>query len=76
MRWVGVVALWTIVIGGSWVTTEFKSAEERQVDRLCERYEDLRGSPIAEIRDQLTDLLPTDWDANDLNETIEMCAET
>lgn len=76
VRWVGVVALWTIVIGGSWVTTEFRSAEERQVDRLCERYEALRGSPIAEIRDQLMELVPTDWDANDLNETIEMCGQS
>ena len=39
LSWIGVIALWAIVIGGSWLATEFKSAEERQVDRLCERYE-------------------------------------
>lgn len=76
VRWIGVVALWAVVIVGSWLTTEFKSAEERQVDRLCERYEELRGPPLADIRDELMELLPADWEASDLYETVEMCAET
>ena len=76
MRWLVVVALWAMVIGGSWLTTGFTSEEERLVDRLCERYEDLRGLSITEIRDELSELLPDDFELSDLNETLEMCAST
>lgn len=71
-RWIGVVALWAIVIGGSWFTTQFKSEEERQVDRLCERYEELRGPPLAEISDELRELAPDD---GSLREWLEACDE-
>lgn len=76
VRWITVVSLWALVIGGAWLTTQFKSAEERQIDRLCDRYDELRGSPIAEVRDELLDLLPEDWEASDLNETIETCGQS
>jgi DMSO/TMAO reductase YedYZ heme-binding membrane subunit len=71
-RWIGVVALWAIVIGGSWLTTQFKSEEERQVDRLCERYEEVRGPPLAEISGELLELAPS---GGLLREWLEACDE-
>jgi hypothetical protein len=41
---------------------------------LCERYEELRGSPMAQIRDELIELAPDD-DPTALSEWLEMCEE-
>lgn len=76
MRWAGVVTLWALVVGGSWATTQFDSEEDRQVDRLCERWIEVRGSPMSDIRDELLSLLPDDFEAGDLNETLRVeCSE-
>ena len=59
-RWLGVVALWGGVIVGSWALAHVPSLEERQVARLCERYAELSGLPMAEIRDELMEVAPDD----------------
>ncbi len=74
-RWSGVVALWGVVIAGSWLLANVDSAEERQVARLCERYEELRGSPMAQIQDELIKLAPDDDDPRALSEWIEICQD-
>jgi sulfoxide reductase heme-binding subunit YedZ len=73
-RWFGVLALWGVVIVGSWALAHVESAEEREVALLCEKYEELRGSPMAQIRDELIEFAPDD-DPTALSEWLEMCEE-
>jgi sulfoxide reductase heme-binding subunit YedZ len=74
-RWFGVVALWGVVIVGSWNLAHVDSAEDRQVARLCERYEELSGSPMDQIRDELIELAPDGTDPASLSEWLEMCED-
>ena len=72
--WFGVAALWGGTIVGSWFLANVESAEERQVARLCERYEELSGTPMTQIRDELIELAPDGTSAS-LNEWLEVCEE-
>lgn len=69
------MALWGVVIVGSWLLAHVDSAEERQLARLCERYEELRGSPMAQIQDELIELGPDDDDPGALSEWLETCED-
>jgi sulfoxide reductase heme-binding subunit YedZ len=73
-RWVAVVALWVGLILGSWLLATAESNEEKQVTLLCERYDELSGSPMAEIRDQLMQVAPEDdGPGTPLGEWLELC---
>jgi sulfoxide reductase heme-binding subunit YedZ len=73
-RWFGVAALWACLIAGTWILAHVESVEERQVSVLCERYDQLRGSPIAEIRDELMEVAPEDAGPGaPLSEWLERC---
>jgi hypothetical protein len=77
VRWLGVVALWGVFIVGSLVlANDGQSAEERQVANFCERYDEL-GRPrlVGTVYTELVQLLPGDWEPNDLFETFQMCPD-
>ena len=74
-RWLWVVALWGALIMGSWLLAHAETAEERQVALLCERYDELSGSPMAEIRDQLIEFIPADESPGTLGEWLEACED-
>jgi sulfoxide reductase heme-binding subunit YedZ len=74
-RWFGVVALWGVVIVGSWHLAHVDSADERQIAVLCERYDELRGSPMTQIRDELIELAPDDDPSAPLSEWLGMCED-
>jgi DMSO/TMAO reductase YedYZ heme-binding membrane subunit len=75
-KWVAVTALWGGVIVGSWSLATAESNEEKQVVLLCERYVELSGSPMAEIRDELMEVAPDDVGPGaPLSEWLEMCED-
>lgn len=75
-RWLGVVALWSSVIVGSWALAHVPSLEERQLARLCERYAELGGLPMAEIREELMEVAPDDVGPGaPLSEWLLACGE-
>jgi sulfoxide reductase heme-binding subunit YedZ len=74
-RWVGVIVLWGTVIIGSWFLANVESAEEKQVAILCERYDELQGLPMAQIRDELIEYVPADEPLGTLGEFIEICQD-
>jgi sulfoxide reductase heme-binding subunit YedZ len=73
-KWLGVLALWGGLIVGSWILANVQSEEERQVALLCERYDELSGSPMAEIRDELMEVAPEGVGPGaPLSEWLQMC---
>ncbi|MGI9584437.1 MAG: hypothetical protein ACR2N7_02490 [Acidimicrobiia bacterium] len=75
-RWVWIVAMWGALIMGSWLLNHAETAEERQVALLCERYDELSGSPMSEIRDELLEVAPDDVGPGaPLSEWLDMCED-
>jgi hypothetical protein len=73
-KWIAVTALWGGLILGSWSVATAESNEEKQVAILCERYAELSGSPMAEIRDELMEVAPGGPGAP-LGEWLQMCQD-
>jgi len=76
VKWLAVVLLWGGLIMGSWLLANTDTAEARQVALLCERYDELSGSPMAEIRDELLEVAPEDVGPGaPLSEWLETCED-
>jgi DMSO/TMAO reductase YedYZ heme-binding membrane subunit len=77
VRWFGVVALWGVfTVGSLALANDGLSAEERQVANFCERYNELGRPPlVGTVYTELVQLLPGDWEPNDLYETFQMCQD-
>ena len=63
-------------MGSLVLANDGQSAEERQVANFCERYDEL-GRPrlVGTVYTELVQLLPGDWEPNDLFETFQMCPD-
>jgi sulfoxide reductase heme-binding subunit YedZ len=73
-RWLGVVALWGGVIVGSWLLAHAPSAEDRLAPLLCEIFLESGGTPTAEDRDELMELV-ADEPPGTLGEWLEGCED-
>jgi DMSO/TMAO reductase YedYZ heme-binding membrane subunit len=74
-KWVAVTALWGGLIIGSWSLATAESNEEKQVPLLCERYDELQGFAMAEIRDELIEFVPANEPPGTLDEWLETCQD-
>ena len=78
-KWAVVVVLW----GGMFLGPLYEPgegselSEEEQLALLCERYEELSGLPMAQIRDELVELAPTEdgGSGSPLSEWLELCED-
>jgi DMSO/TMAO reductase YedYZ heme-binding membrane subunit len=74
-KWIAVAALWGGLIIGSWSLATAESNEDKQVALLCERYDELQGLPMAQIRDELIEFVPADEPPGTLGEWLETCQD-
>ena len=70
LRWSAAVAMWFAFVSGSWFLSQVQSDEERQIARVCDRFDELRDRSPVEREEILVAMLDG---ALDLGEVLEVC---